>query len=333
VTDAASVEHAVNSVLAQAGRLDVLVNNAGMGLAGISEARTRRGGSAVHPPLLALNPAGQVPVMLDSPSHSRKTHTNPSLTIILDTIVEPTMQEQTMSERAARKAIGGVHPLDEVVWNALTSKQSRFALGDDRILRFPAEIAPFAAMIDASPASFEALRKLIEAQGPAALVTPGEVSPPAGFSVIRRAVLLQMIWQGGLAPTSAWEHVRLAERDVPEMVALTAATEPGPFGPRTIELGDYIGARRQGKLAAMAGERMRLDGYTEISAVCVDTAFRGQGYAGGLMKLLVAAICARAETPFLHVLASNHGALALYRALGFVERREMHLTVLGGAKA
>ena len=237
-----------------------------------------------------------------------------------------------MSEAAARKDTSSAHPLDDVVWNALTSKQRRFAFGDDRALRFPAAIARFAAMADASPASFEALRRLIEAHGPVALVTSSEVLPPDGFSVITHTTLLQMIWQGKLDPTSAPEHVRLAERDVPEMVALTTATQPGPFGPRTIELGDYLGVRRQGKLAAMAGERMRLDGYTEISAVCVDAAFRGQGHAAGLTRLLIAAIRARAETPFLHVFKLNHAAIALYRTLGFVERREMHLTVLGGAK-
>lgn len=242
------------------------------------------------------------------------------------------MEEQAMFEAAARiKDAGSMHPLDDVVWNALTSKQSRFALGDDPALRFPPAIARFAAMADTSPASFEALHRLIEAQGPVALVTPSEVLLPAGFSVIRHTKLLQMIWQGELDPTSAWEHIRLVERDVPEMVALTTATQPGPFGSRTIELGDYLGVRRQGKLAAMAGERMRLDGYTEISAVCVDAAFRGQGHAAGLMRLLIAAIRARAETPFLHVFTLNRVAIALYRTLGFVERREMHLTVLGGA--
>ena len=238
-----------------------------------------------------------------------------------------------MPEAAARKDIIGAHPLDEVVWNALTGTQRRFAVGDDRALRFPGAIAPFGAMTDTGPAAFEALRRLIELEGPVALLTPGEVLPPAGFSVIRKATLLQMVWQGKFDPTCAWEHVRLADGDVPEMLALTTATQPGPFDPRTIELGDYLGVRRQGKLAAMAGERVRLDGYTEISAVCVDPAFRGQGHAAGLLRLLIAAIRARAETPFLHVFTSNHAAIALYRTLGFVDRREMHLTVLGAEKA
>jgi ribosomal protein S18 acetylase RimI-like enzyme len=233
-----------------------------------------------------------------------------------------------MSE-AAHNETRGAHPLDAVVWNALTSKQRGLALGDERARRFPAAIAPFGALGGDSPASFEALRALIDGQSPVALVTPEEVLPPAGFSVVRRDRLVQMTWEGQPDPASAWDHVRLSADDVPEMLALTAATQPGPFGPRTFELGEYLGVRQDGRLAAMAGERMRLGGYTEISAVCVDPAFRGQGHAGGLMKVLIASIRARGETPFLHVIASNQSALSLYRTLGFAKRRAMHLTVLG----
>jgi predicted GNAT family acetyltransferase len=237
-----------------------------------------------------------------------------------------------MSE-AANKVTGGEHPLDHVVWNALTSTQRRFAVGNDRALRFIGPVAPFAGMANYEPASFEALRGLMHEQGPLALVTPSEVTPPSGFAVTRAAVLVQMVWEGELAQAPAAEHVRLTARDVPEMMALTAATQPGPFGTRTIELGDYCGMQSDGKLVAMAGERMRLDGFTEISAVCVDDAFRGKGYAASLVKWLVAAIRTRAETPFLHVLASNHAAIELYRRLGFVERREMRLTGLASAVA
>jgi predicted GNAT family acetyltransferase len=238
-----------------------------------------------------------------------------------------------MSDAVAGKAACGVHPLDLVVWNTLTSKQNRFALGDERALRFPADVAPFAAVAENDPASFEALRGLVEAQGPVAMVTPDEGVAPAGLAVMRRLTLLQMVWQGETEHENALDYVRLTERDVPEMLALTSATQPGPFGPRTIELGNYFGVRRDGKLAAMAGERMRLDGYTEISAVCVDPDFRGQGLASDLVKLLISTIRARGETPFLHVLDSNHGAIALYRTLGFGDRRAMHLTLLEAAKA
>lgn len=233
-----------------------------------------------------------------------------------------------MSEVTTRKEMNHPHLLDAVVWNALTGRQSHLALGNERALRFQTPVAPFAAMADTSPASFDALGELIREYGPAALVTVHEVAPPSGLSVARHATVLQMVWQNEPEPATALEAIRLGENDVPEMMALADATQPGPFGPRTIELGSYLGVRRQGKLAAMAGERMKVDGYTEISAVCVDPAFRGQGLAGGLMRRLRTGIRENGETPFLHVFASNHGAIALYRALGFVDRRELHLTML-----
>ncbi|WP_176041003.1 GNAT family N-acetyltransferase [Burkholderia stabilis] len=238
-----------------------------------------------------------------------------------------------MQDATIGSTTGGAHPLDHVVWNALTGRQRRFALGNDRAMRFPVAVAPFGAIADTSAASLDALRELIAAHGPVALVTPGGIETPAGLSAIRRAPLLQMIWQGTPDPAYETEHVRLAEADVPDMLALTTAAQPGPFGPRTIELGDYIGVRSEGRLAAMAGERMRVDGHTEISAVCVDAAFRRQGLAARLIRSLITAIGARAETPFLHVLTTNQVAIERYLALGFIVRREMSLLVLGDAQA
>lgn len=234
-----------------------------------------------------------------------------------------------MSEAAASPQ---AHPLDHVVWNALTGKQRHVAVGDERARRFPAGIGPFAALADTGRASFGALRSLIETHGRASLVTLDAVTPPPGLVIARKAMLLQMVWQREPDPAHRWEHVELSAADAPDMLALATATQPGPFGPRTHELGDFVGVRKDGRLAAMAGVRMRLDGYTEISGVCVDPAFRGQGHAAGLMRLLIATLCARGETPFLHVITTNTNAMAIYRTMGFVERREMHLTVLDTAQ-
>lgn len=220
--------------------------------------------------------------------------------------------------------------LDDVVWNALRTRQQHFALGNEHALRYPSAVTAFGAMADTSAASYDTLRALIGAEGPVALVAAGEIVPPAGFSVVRRGTLVQMIRAGSEIDERELPHVMLGTDDVPEMLALTAATQPGPFGPRTVELGGYIGVRDDGRLVAMAGERMKIDGFTEISAVCVHESARGRGYAAGLMKLLIAKIGARGETPFLHVFTSNHAAITLYRALGFVERCALHLTVLGG---
>ncbi len=227
------------------------------------------------------------------------------------------------------------HPLDAVIWRALTSIQKDLARGDERARRYPAAIAPFAATIDVEPASFRSLLALVGGDDRIALFTTEEVEPPPAFTVIRRDSVDQMV----LADANARvvlpgdPIVALGATDVPEMLSLASVTQPGPFGARTIELGRYIGIRRQGALVAMAGERMRLDGFTEISAVCVEPAYRGHGFAVDLVGALAASIAARSEVPFLHVFSSNHAAIALYRKLGFVLRRRMHLAALGRADA
>lgn len=221
------------------------------------------------------------------------------------------------------------HPLDRAVWNALTTRQARFALGDARALRFEPPIGLFAAAADGSAASLEALAALCPPGEGLALLEIDERPAPPGMAVIERGVCWQMVAEAITATEAAFAITPLTEDDAPAMLALATLTKPGPFFARTHQLGGFIGVRRDGALAAMAGERMKLPGFSEVSGVCTHPDHRGRGYAAALTARVAARILARGETPFLHVFADNAGAIAVYQTLGFRLRRAMALTVVG----
>lgn len=220
--------------------------------------------------------------------------------------------------------------LDRPVWSALTSANAALAQGASPALRYQPEVAPFAAVADETMASFEALASLVKTGERAALVGPGTLAPSAGFEIERQASVVQMVLESPAmtSPAAGPDHLVLGTADVPDMIDLTGRTRPGPFGRRTIEFGRYLGIRVDGALAAMAGERMRFDSFVEISAVCVDPAHRGKGYAALLMMRLARRMQESGLTPFLHVFADNLGAIALYEKLGFRRRATMQLSVL-----
>jgi predicted GNAT family acetyltransferase len=139
--------------------------------------------------------------------------------------------------------------------------------------------------------------------------------------------LVQMVHENRCSVIPPTEGKELSAADVPEMLALAELTKPGPFGARTVELGTYLGLHCGG-LVAMAGERLRIPGYTEISGVCTHPDHRGHGYASTLISALVGRISDRGEVPFLHVRPENKRAVELYRQHGFAERAEFHLAVL-----
>jgi predicted GNAT family acetyltransferase len=220
------------------------------------------------------------------------------------------------------------HVLDRPVWNALTTRQAHFARGDGHALRFDSEVGLFAATHDGG---VEGVLPLIPSGGGVALVEVREVPPAPGTLVIQHALLDQMIAPAITPGEAKFEIVPLDDGDAGEMLALATLTEPGPFFRRTYQLGDFIGVKQNGKLVAMAGERMKPEGFTEVSGVCTHPSHRGRGYAGGLMRIVAQRIVARGETPFLHVYTHNAGAIALYETLGFRRRAAMHMTVLARA--
>ena len=217
--------------------------------------------------------------------------------------------------------------LDRPIWMALNTAHRALALGGPRAVRYPPEIAPFAAAADESPDAMAALRDLAEA-GPVAVLSCAAVAAVEGLEVRQARACRQMLAVAAATALPQGAMVPLGPDDVPAMLALTALTRPGPFQRRTHELGRYIGIRDEGTLVAMAGERMRFGRHTEISAVCVHPDHRGRGYARTLVGALTAAIQARGETAFLHVFADNLDAIALYERMGFVTRRTLQVTIL-----
>lgn len=223
------------------------------------------------------------------------------------------------------------HPLDRPIWHALSTRQKHIALGNERALRFDPEIGLFAAARDDSPESLQALAELVPKEGVAILLQVGESPLPPGTVAQMTALGVQMVAQKlePLDPPSSVQ--RLTEADAPEMRALADLTKPGPFKARTHELGQFWGIKENGKLVAMAGERMKLPGYTEVSGVCTHPDARGRGYAGLLSRTVATQIQNRGETPMLHAYAGNTPAVSLYESLGFVLRAHVTVTVLARA--
>lgn len=219
--------------------------------------------------------------------------------------------------------------LDRPIWSSLTTRQEALAEINGTARRYPSDIAPFADVADFSSASFTALFELLKPGEPAVLFTPEPVSAPPQFEVVMAATGEQMIGAPVNFDGAMPDILSLGESDAPEMRALVELTRPGPFGPRTHELGRFFGIRIAGRLAAMTGERMTPGAYTEMTAVCVHPDFRGRGLAQALLAHVSRQILARGELPFLHVFSDNASAIALYKRQGMSVRRTLHVTVLG----
>ena len=221
------------------------------------------------------------------------------------------------------------HPLDRPAWASLQTRQRALARGEGAALRYDPEYAIFAATADDEPVSLTALGALIAVTGPAIVLQKDVLPPVPGTYVEKHRMGVQMVAEE-IAGTSEIDFLELGNPDAAEMFALATLTEPGPFFAGTHRLGSFIGIRHAGQLVAMAGERMKPAGFTEVSGVCTHPDFRGRGHARALMAVMAERIVARGDTPFLHAYADNRGAIALYESLGFRVRCEVNVTVLTG---
>lgn len=219
------------------------------------------------------------------------------------------------------------HLLDNVVWAAVTGTQAGLAERRGRAARYRPDVSPFAA-VPAEPDEQD-WADLATLAGPAGdvVITGVPRTPPAGWEIRGGADGVQLEGSAlDVQPDS--DAVLLGAADVPEMLDLVARTRPGPFEPDTYRMGTYLGIRHDGALVAMAGERIRPPGWSEISAVCTDPAHRGRGLATRLIRAVGAVIRERGEVPFLHAAGSNTTAIRLYEHMGFTLRRRVQFTAL-----
>lgn len=243
--------------------------------------------------------------------------------------VQQHLPEQVPEQRAAprpspappsdRPQPAPEHVLDNPAWAALTGPHRHLAEIVGSAARYRTDVSPFAAIADADdPRSWADLAALVGPGNSFALA--GVPQLPEGWGTGQSGQGVQLV-ATSLRDEEDEEAELLGPADIPDMLDLVARTKPGPFLARTIELGAYYGIRRGGALVAMAGERLRPPGWTEISAVCTDPGHRGQGLATRLVRHVAAGIRGRGDTPFLHAAAVNTEAIRLYEAIGFTLRR------------
>ncbi len=218
--------------------------------------------------------------------------------------------------------------LDRPIWNALTGRHASIGEGAGPARRYQPSIHPFACGMDNSPVALAALAELAAPGDTQIFLQADEFVLPPGFVAVTTAGGVQMVAERHMRPLEDERIVKLGEADAADMLELATLTKPGPFTLRAQALGSFWGIRIDGRLIAMAGERLKVEGMTEVSGVCTHPDFRSRGL-GRLMTLYAAGMIeARGERPFLHTYAANAAAIALYEKLGFRLRTPMNFAVV-----
>lgn len=216
--------------------------------------------------------------------------------------------------------------LDNPIWSALTTAHAHFAEGDGLARRYPQAVTPLAGLAEQSPEAYEALAQVVPVGGQVGFFRDVLPDPPDGWVAVYRTSMHQMHCSR-LRPAGNGTIEVLGPADVPAMAELVQATDPGPFGPRTIEFGTFYGIRDQGRLVAMAGERIHPGRYAEVSAVCTHPDYRGRGYAAALVTAVTRGMVARGDLPMLHVRCDNP-AVRVYEQVGYTTERPLELLIV-----
>lgn len=216
------------------------------------------------------------------------------------------------------------HILHNPVFNALCSKDTLLSLGTDAVKYFDEEVSPFVGFDDTYANGFNELHKLFTPERKILYANPSAITIPQGWQLLQKIKGLQFIYEGGAIKNEFATIQPLGTKHVSQMVELATLTKPGPFAKKTINFGYYHGIFENHTLVAMAGQRLHVQNYTEISAVCTHPNYTGKGYANTLMQHQLQLILQQGQQPFLHVREDNERAVALYKRLGLIISRPMN---------
>lgn len=221
------------------------------------------------------------------------------------------------------------HILHNPAWEALGSRQAHFNEGNAVMRWFPADVSPFVGLNQWDAASQGSLLREMPAHRTFSVMTAEQVKLREEWDIVVSIPLYQMVCEAFKPYRNKDAQIReLTVADVPKMLDLTARTKPGPFFQRTIGMGSYFGLFDGDTLASMAGERLKLTGYTEVSAICTEPAYLGKGYASAVTSVVCEKIISEGNTPFLHVRADNTRAIDVYKKLGFGVRADVFFAVI-----
>ena len=224
------------------------------------------------------------------------------------------------------------HILDNMIWNAITTGNNDIAIINGDVGCYLPDIAPFAGMKNFNDVNLKKLYEFIPSNRNVAISSLHKMDHDENkWKLIQPMDVTQMVYEHTVNTFTTKNSsliVPLSEEHVPQMMELTALTRPGPFLQQTIRFKNYFGIFIEGRLAAMAGQRMHPRPYMEVSAVCTHPDFRGRGYAKALMLHVMKIILDNSFTPFLHVLSNNSNAIELYKTIGFRTRKEIFVDVI-----
>jgi ribosomal protein S18 acetylase RimI-like enzyme len=218
--------------------------------------------------------------------------------------------------------------LDNIMWNCLSGPHAKFAVGEGSVRRYAPGFSPIVGCRDPERPDFETLSRFCE-PGDSFYTDIWSGAAPEGWRIDRDARMWKMIWDAPhLTEDAAPDAIPLRSEHASQAVELAKLTNPGPFGIRTPELGEFFGYFDGGRLIAMAGERLCAGDLHEISGICTHPDFQGRGLAKKLSLKLVYRQMERGKTPFLHVISHNAVARGLYEKMGFRNYLETTVRVI-----